>query len=81
MGRRIELGARGEGRRLVRRRRRRAVSRLTWLLAPIPVGAGIVVGVWQAAGDVAGQRLREGTALLGVLLVVGLLRLVRGGRR
>lgn len=81
MGRRIVFDVRGEGRRVVLRRRRPVVWRLTWLLLAVPVGAGAAVGSWGLVGAAAGPVTRDAYAVVVFALVAGSIRLMRGGRR
>ncbi|HEX5495419.1 MAG TPA: hypothetical protein VFX70_12685 [Mycobacteriales bacterium] len=81
MGRRMVFDVRRDGRRVVLRRLRPAVWRLTWLLLAVPVGVGAAVGSWHVVGVAAGQVARAAYTVVVFALVVGMVRLMRGGRR
>ena len=81
MVRRIGYDAHRQGRRIVLRRRRPAVTRLTWLLLAVPVGAGAAAGSWRLVGAAAGSTMRAAYAVVVFALVTVIVGLLRGGRR
>ena len=81
MSKRTEYDARREGSRLVLRRRQRLVHRITWLLLAVPLGAGSAVGAWHLVGATAGRTMRAAYVVVVFGLVVGIIGMVRGGRR
>lgn len=66
--------------RLMLRRRRRAATRLTWLLA-LPLGVASAVGAWHLVDATAGTVLRACYAAVMFGLVAGSICLARGGPR
>lgn len=81
MSKRTVYDARREGSRLVLRRRQRLVHRITWLLLAVPLGTGSAMGAWHLIGATAGRTMRAAYVVVVFGLVVGIIGMVRGGRR